>query len=92
VVLRAAVHYADGRVIVTGQPGTTALAADGWVAVGGSGVVWTPPVDVFSTGPDGRRHRRSRTGVDSSTPRSKGRRRIAPYGGRVRILSVPATL
>jgi hypothetical protein len=50
VVLRAAVHYADGRVIVTGQPGTTALAADGWVAVGGSGVVWTPPVDVTIVG------------------------------------------
>jgi hypothetical protein len=28
--MRAAVRYADGRVILTGQPGTTALAADGW--------------------------------------------------------------
>jgi hypothetical protein len=28
--MHAAVRYADGRVIVTGQPGTTALAAAGW--------------------------------------------------------------
>jgi hypothetical protein len=49
VVLRAAVHHADGRVIVTGPPGTTALTAHGWVAVGGPGVVWTPPVDVTIT-------------------------------------------
>ena len=35
--MHAAVYYADGEVIVTGQPDTTALAADGWVAVEGSG-------------------------------------------------------
>jgi hypothetical protein len=52
VVLHAAVYHADGRVVVTGQPDTTALAADSWVVVGGSGVVWTPPVVVFYTGPD----------------------------------------
>jgi hypothetical protein len=28
--MHAAVHYADGKVIVTRQPDTTALAADGW--------------------------------------------------------------
>jgi hypothetical protein len=68
VVLRAAVHYADGKVIVTGQPGTTALTADGWVAVGGSGVVWTPPVDV--------------TIVGAGPAGLAAHSRAAPYGGR----------